>query len=116
MGIADSVYDFSVRVAEIVRYLKEDGGGFPLCDKLLDCGVKAGISARGGNREAAADYVRQADYILEMAVKSGYLTERQSLPVRKECGELLAALTKEEKPRRESPDADAGPKNLQKRG
>ncbi|WP_141717240.1 hypothetical protein [Eisenbergiella tayi] len=80
MDIEDVVYDFSVRLVELVRYFKEDGGGFPLCDKLLDCGVRAGISARAGSHEEAADYVRQADYILEMAVKSGYLTERQGLP------------------------------------
>ena len=81
MDIEDVVYDFSVRLVELVRYFKEDGGGFPLCDKLLDCGVRAGISARAGSHEEAADYVRQADYILEMAVKSGYLTERQGLPL-----------------------------------
>ncbi|BDF48768.1 hypothetical protein [Eisenbergiella sp.] len=71
----------------------EGGGrGFPLGDKRPGCGVKAGISVREGGLKAAAGHVKQADYILEMAVKSGYLTERQSLPVRAECGELLTAL------------------------
>ena len=102
MDIEDIVYNFSVRLVEIVRYFKEDGGGFPLCDKLLDCGVRAGISARAGSHEEAADYVRQADYILEMAVKSGYLTERQGLPLRTECRKLLAALTSQETGQRES--------------
>ena len=37
MAIEDRMYDFSVRIAEIVRYLKENDSGFPLCDKLLDC-------------------------------------------------------------------------------
>lgn len=94
MGIQESAYDLSVRIAEIVRYLKEEGGEFPLGDKLLDCGVRAGISARKGDLKAAADYVRQADYILEMAVRSGYLSERQSLSIRSECAGLLAALEK----------------------
>lgn len=97
MGIQESAYDLSVRIAEIVRYLKEEGGEFPLGDKLLDCGVKAGLSAREGDVKAAADYVRQADYILEMAVKSGYLSERQSLPIRTECAGLLAALEEAER-------------------
>lgn len=92
MDIQESAYDLSVRIAEIVRYLKEDVGEFPLSDKLLDCGVKAGLSAREGGLKATADYVRQADYILEMAVKSGYLSERQSLPIRTECADLLAEL------------------------
>lgn len=95
-NIGQSVYGLSVRIAEIVRYLKEAGENFPLDDKLLDCGVRAGISAREGGLKAAAEYVRQADYILEMAVKSGYLSERQSLPVRAECAGLLAELEKAE--------------------
>ena len=37
MDIEDIVYNFSVRLVEIVRYFKEEGGGFPLCDMLLDC-------------------------------------------------------------------------------
>ena len=94
MEIKDRAYDLSVRIAEAVRYLQEDGGEFPLGGKLLDCGVRAGISAREGDVKAAADYVRQADYILEMAVKSGYLTERQSRPVRADCAGLLAELEK----------------------
>lgn len=94
MGIQESAYDLSLRIAEIVRYLKEEGGEFPLGDKLLDCGVRAGISTREEKLKAAADYVQQADYILEMAVKSGYLSERQSLPIRSDCASLLTALDK----------------------
>lgn len=92
MEIQESAYDLSVRIAEAVRYLKEVGREFPLGEKLLDCGVKAGISTREGDLISAADYVRQADYILEMAVKSGYLSERQSLPIRGKCAGLLTAL------------------------
>lgn len=102
MDIEDIVYNFSVRLVEIVRYFKEEGGGFPLCDMLLDCGVRAGISVRTGNCEAAMEYVWQADYILEMAVKSGYLIERQGLPVRTECRTLLETLANEGKRQRES--------------
>lgn len=97
MGIQESAYDLSVRIAEAVRYLKEDGMGFPLGDKLLDCGVRAGISTREGDLKAASDYVKQADYILEMAVKSGYLSERQSQPIRADCAELLTALVEAER-------------------
>ena len=95
MDIEDIVYNFSVRLVEIVRYFKEEGGGFPLCDMLLDCGVRAGISVRTGNCEAAMEYVWQA-------VKSGYLTERQGLPVRTECRTLLETLANEGKRQRES--------------
>lgn len=82
MDVKEQAYDFSVRIAEIVRYLKENDNDFSLSEKLLDSGVGAGLAAREGNRERAADYVRQADYILEMAQKSGYLTETQTKPIR----------------------------------
>lgn len=93
MAIEDRMYDFSVRIAEIVRYLKENESGFPLCDKLLDCVIGAGIFIRKDNYQEAADNLQQISYILEMAVKSGYLTERQSLPILSDCHELLAAVT-----------------------
>ena len=104
MDIADQAYDLSVRLAEIVRYLKEDGQTFPLGDKLLESGIAAGLSAREGCWPTCAREVAQADYILEMAVRSGYLTTRQSLPVRTQCAELLAALPHENK---------SGPKQAQ---
>lgn len=98
MNIEESTYNFSVRVTEIVRYLKEEGLEFPLSDKLLDCGVNAGLSARKGDYKTTADYVQQADYIIEMAAKSGYLTETQTRPVRSECNTLLKSLIPEPKP------------------
>ena len=44
MDIAERAYDYSVRVAELVRYLKAEEKDFPLSDKLLDCAVSAGLS------------------------------------------------------------------------
>lgn len=92
MRIDESAYDFSVRIAELVRYLKEEGQEFPLSNKLLDCGVGAGLAARENDRKTAANYIRQADYIIEMATKSGYLTETQTAPIRNECKTLLKSL------------------------
>lgn len=92
MGTAEKAYDFSVRIAEIVRYLKADDREFPLSDRLLGCGVSAGLSVREGEWKAAAEWVRQTDYIIEMAVRGGYLTGRQGLPIREECAALLTAL------------------------
>ncbi len=85
-------YDFSVRVAECVRYLKSDKKGFPLCDKLLDCGISAGIAVRTGKHKAAAENISQADYILEMAARSGYLTEVQTREIRADAKKLLDEL------------------------
>ncbi|WP_343210681.1 hypothetical protein [Anaerolentibacter hominis] len=92
MDIYDAAYDFSVRVAELVRYLNEDSRDFPLCGKLLDCGVGAGLSVRDNDCSSAARWIRQADYIIEMAAKSGYLTDGQSRPIREVAIHLLALL------------------------
>lgn len=92
MDIPNCAYDLSVRIAEAVRYLKEIHSDLPLTDKLLECGIKIGISAREGDFKNTADNIRQVDYILEMAARSGYLSERQSLPIRNKCAELLAAI------------------------
>ncbi len=92
MTTAERAYDFSVRIAECVRYLREDEKDFPLCDKLLDCGVSAGIAVRRGDKKAAAEYVTQADYILEMAARSGYMTATQTKQIRADAKKLLEEL------------------------
>lgn len=96
MNIEESTYNFSIRGAEIVRYLKEEGLEFPLSEKFLDCGVNAGLPVRKGNHKTAADYVQQADYIIEMAAKSGYLNETQTKPERSEVKTLLESLLAEQ--------------------
>ena len=46
--------DFSMRIGELVRYLRENGQGFPLCDRLLFCGVNTGLYIRSGKTLEAA--------------------------------------------------------------
>jgi len=96
MDIAARAYDFSVRIAELVKYLREDQKDFPLSERLLSCGVGAGLALRANDREKAVDSLREADYLLEMAVKSGYLKEIQSKHIRQEGRELLAILEEKE--------------------
>ena len=95
MTTAERAYDFSVRVTECVRYLIEDKKCFPLCDKLLDCGVSAGLAARVGDKKAAAEYVAQADYILEMAARSGYMTVTQTKLIRADAKRLMEELSQQ---------------------
>lgn len=90
--------DFSIHTAELVKYLKEEKYGFTLCDQLLACGTKAGfccynIRDEQGKLEAQ-EQIREAVYIIEMAVRAGYLNERQSIPIKKESNELLTSLEK----------------------
>ena len=84
--------DFSMRIGELVRYLRENAGGFPLCDRLLFCGVNAGRYIRGGKKSEAAELVEEADYIIEIAVVAGYLTSRQDVHIRADCENLLKML------------------------
>ncbi len=92
MTLVQRAYDFSVRVAECVKFLKEDERHFSLSDKLLDCGLSAGLAVRNGKRKEAAAFVEQADYILEMAARSGYLTETQTRGIRADAKKLLDEL------------------------
>ena len=92
MDIPEHAYDFSVRVAELVRYLREGEARFPLDERLLYCGVMAGLATRQKNKAKAAECVEEADYIIEMAGKSGYLTNRQAGPIRSAAKNLLDEL------------------------
>jgi len=84
--------DFSMRIGELVRYLRENGQGFPLGDRLLICSVNAGMCIRRGKTREAAEFVEEADYIIEMAVLAGYLTPHQDKHIRADCESLLKAL------------------------
>ena len=89
MTFIEKGFDFSIRIGELVRYLRENGQGFPLCDRLLFCGVNAGMNIRGGKIAEAAELVEEADYIVEMAVVAGYLTAHQDVHIRADCESLL---------------------------
>ena len=84
--------DFSMRIGELVRYLRENGQGFPLCDRLLFCGVNSGLYIRGGKTREATELIKEADYIIEMAVVAGYLTSKQDVHIRTDCENLLKTL------------------------
>jgi pentose-5-phosphate-3-epimerase len=92
VSIEKKGFDFSIRVAELVRYLREDGKSFPLCERLLFCGVNAGQFIRKGKNREATELVKEADYILELAVSAGYVTKVQSEHIRSNCENLLKIL------------------------
>lgn len=99
--IQERGFDFSIRIAELVQFLRADKLGFPLCDRLLNCGVQAGLVCRmpvsdseGDSLRAkqAADLVAEAEYIIEMAQVAGYLREEQCVYIRQDCEKLAASL------------------------
>lgn len=103
MDVAQKGFDFSVRIAELVRFLREDGRDFPLEDQLLECGVGVGLACRalaedggrppGGGAERVLELLQESDYLLEMAVRAGYLTQRQSVHIREDARTLLEQIS-----------------------
>ena len=100
MELTKQGYDYSIRMAELVKFLREDEKDFPLADELLSFGVEAGMALREpgieGSKKAAVA-LKKADYLLEMAVSAGYLTGRQSVHIRDEGRALLDALNEQTK-------------------
>ncbi len=105
MNRSNDAFDFAIRVAELVRYLREKPERFPLAAEMLAAGVRAGMAARdledlagaaqaSRAREAAAA-IEEVSYYLEMAVRSGYLTELEAARVRQMGTDLQEALAGE---------------------
>jgi len=84
--------DFSIQIGEFVKFLREDGKGFPFCERLLVCAVSAGMALRDGRKDKAVEYLKETDYIMEIAVAAGYITQRQSVHIRGDCESLLKML------------------------
>ena len=95
-------FDFSIRISELVKYLKSSDKGFPLSERLLICGINIGLSCRkiGTNLDNdlvndAIELLTEADYIMEMAVVGGYLTKQQGVHVRMDAIEIIKKLKEE---------------------
>lgn len=95
--ILNKSFDFSIRSIELVKYLDEEKRPFPLCGWLLSCATEMGISLRlaGLTDPESVDTVRQAlhcaveaEYLLEIMVKTGCLREKQNLPILSDCRAL----------------------------
>lgn len=96
MNITQAAFDYSIRIAEIVKHLRSDDKGFPLCDDLLKCGVDAGMCLRDPlDKEKAENCLDRVDYLLEMAVTAGYLTARQTERIRRNGQDLKQMIPKQ---------------------
>jgi four helix bundle protein len=95
--VLDKSFDFSIRVIELAKFLDEEKKPFPLCERLLLCATGIGVFLRlselTGKRSAecgkqALSYSVEAEYLLEIMTKTGYLTKRQSQPIISDCRAL----------------------------
>jgi hypothetical protein len=88
--IFQKVADFGVCVMEMAKYLKEEGKDFPLIARVLECvsGICGSLrSAITIPKHSQGFYVKvigfteEFQYLMELMVKSGVLTELQSKPL-----------------------------------
>lgn len=101
LSLRQQALQLSVQITEIVRSLRQKNTRFPLCERLLECGLQVGLvlgdydtdlpEVRCENAGRAAELAREADYIFEMAETAGYLDEAQCIYIRAECRELKEA-------------------------
>ncbi len=101
--VLENSFDFSIRAIELIRYLNEEKKPFPLCERFLTCAAGIGISLRIvhmtggkslGESSQALSYAVEAEYLLEIMVKTGYLQEKQSQPIIDDCRALKEAVGK----------------------
>lgn len=97
MNLSKQAYDYSVRIVELVRYLRESGKGFPLDEELLSCGIDAGMVLKSSDgvtvdaesAKKASASLQKAEYLIGMAVGSGYLTAKESEHIVSDTRQLL---------------------------
>ena len=100
--LESAAFDYSIRIAELVKWMRETGNSFPLTDRLLVCGTEIGLACRELENEegtgfmetvnSALSRLREADYITQIAVTGGYLTKMQSVHIRKDGNEIAKVL------------------------
>ena len=87
-------FDFGIRIVELASYLEEEKKRFPLIVRLLECGTGIGINLRIAketvknqieNYKLAYKQSLETEYMLELLVKTGFINEKQSIPILKDC-------------------------------
>lgn len=87
-------FDFGIRIIELANYLAEEKKLFPLITRLLECGTGIGVSLRVSDRfpksmqencMQAYKLALEAEYLLELMAKTGFINENQSKPILNDC-------------------------------
>lgn len=105
--LKEDSFGFSIRLMELVKYLEDGGREFPLSQQLLVCGngilinLSMAEMTEGKERTAtinkALAYAVESSHLLKLMAKTGYLTERQSMPLREECESLVHSVVDHKK-------------------
>ena len=88
-------FDFGVRIIMMSEWMKQEGKEFPLIQRLLECGAGLCVSMRVAEalndrsiRVQAFQQIEEAECLLELMVKAGFLTELQSKPLLFDCNAI----------------------------
>ena len=97
-GLLTKSFDFAIRLVVMADCLKGEGKEIPFIKRLLDCGTGIGASLRiaksisDGRKEnqlSALGQAVEAEYLIELMVKTGFLTEFQSEPILLDCRTII---------------------------
>lgn len=101
--ILEKSFDLSIRAIELVNYLDTENRPFPLSGRFLECATGIGLAMRLvpiSRKRSASDrasqalaYLTEVEYLLELMVKTGYLNEKQSQPMKNDCRGLGSLIT-----------------------
>lgn len=92
--ILAKAFDFGIRIIELGNYLEEEKKLFPLKARLLECGTGIGVYLRVSNnlpKSLQENYAQaykltlETEYLLELMVKTGFISEDQSKPILTDC-------------------------------
>jgi hypothetical protein len=87
-------FDFGIRIVELAGYLEEENKRFPLIDRLLQCAEELCVQLRvlqhlrkKTQQQCLLAYklATHAEYLLELMVITGFLSELQSAPILADC-------------------------------
>lgn len=114
--LAKKTYQFSIRIINAEKYLRETYNDYVLSKQLLRCGTSIGANCRESkNAQSPADFISklnialkeadETDYWINLLKDTGYLTEDMFLSLSKdleEIGKLLTSIIKTMKTKLES--------------
>lgn len=93
-ALLDKAFDFSIRCIELVNYLEEENRPFPLAGRFLECAEGTCVCLRILHYlpKSASEYGAQAlkltleaECLLELMVKTGFMNDMQSAPILSDC-------------------------------
>lgn len=96
-------FDFGIRTVQLVKWLKDEGKDFPLSGRLLECGTGVGVSLRVAKSldnwalfTQAFMQAEEVQFLLELMVKTDFITKIQSEPLILECKSIKNVINEKE--------------------